>query len=292
MLALKALLNFTILASNTALKLPLRNWTKRFMSTTYHIKKDKTYTKEIYRRPVYRLVKLSYKTVYHRGTNMKNTKYNAIIFDMDGTITDTEFLWKQATLMLIERRGITLSANEHTNLHKKLSGMGLRGTCQIIKSTFKLSDSREDLMEEKAQIACDLFEQKVRLFDGFIEFHANLKKHNLKHAIATNADDKSLAVAKRVLSLDKYFNEHIYNISHVNNRAKPDPTLYLYTAEKLDVDPKNCIAIEDSPHGIRAAKDAGMFCIGYNSSKDHDQVKEADIIVNEYEHIDLGKLLK
>jgi HAD superfamily hydrolase (TIGR01509 family) len=223
---------------------------------------------------------------------MKNLKYKAIIFDMDGTITDTESLWKRATLTIIERRGISVSPADQDRFHKQLSGMSLHEACARIKAVFNLPDSHENIMKEKADIAHELFEQEVRLFEGFIKFHADIKERKLKIAIATNADDKSLAIAKRILDLEDYFDEHIYNISHVDNQAKPHPALYLYAAEQLGVDPEDCIAIEDSPHGIRAAKDAGMFCIGYNSSRDKNQVKEADLIVDEYHHIDLEKLLK
>ena len=71
----------------------------------------------------------------------------------------------------------------------------------------------------------------------------------------------------------------MYSVSDVNNCAKPDPALYIHTTTKLNVSPTVSIAIEDSAHGIRAAKQAGLFCIGLNSGKNKALLYEADYIV-------------
>jgi beta-phosphoglucomutase-like phosphatase (HAD superfamily) len=68
--------------------------------------------------------------------------------------------------------------------------------------------------------------------------------------------------------------------------------LYLHAAKQIDIAAELCVAIEDSAHGIRAAKGAGMFCIGINTSKNLDNLKEADFIIDTYHDIDLPRLLK
>jgi haloacid dehalogenase superfamily, subfamily IA, variant 3 with third motif having DD or ED len=130
----------------------------------------------------------------------------------------------------------------------------------------------------------------LQLIEGFIVFHQKLMLLGLKTGLATNADDDSFIVAKETLQLHTYFGDHMYNVTHVG-KYKPDPALYLHASQQLGIDPRLCIAIEDSAHGVNAAKAAGMFCIGINTSKRLDQLNNADIIVNSYDEIDLEKLL-
>lgn len=93
-----------------------------------------------------------------------------------------------------------------------------------------------------------------------------------------------------MLKIERFFDKHIYNVSRVNNI--PDPILYLYTAKQLNINPAQCIAIEDSAHGIKAAKSAGMYCIGINTAGNYEQLKESDIIVDSYSDINLKDILK
>ena len=89
----------------------------------------------------------------------------------------------------------------------------------------------------------------------------------------------------------KYFAEHIYHVDHVKKAYKPNPDVYLHSAKMLNLDPSECIAIEDSSSGVKAAKAAGMYCIGINTGKNRDLLKQADAIVDCYTEIDLEKLL-
>lgn len=100
-----------------------------------------------------------------------------------------------------------------------------------------------------------------------------------------------MAITNETLQLDNFFGEHIYNISHVNNKYKPHPDLYLYAAQRLGIPPEECIAIEDSTHGVNAAVSAGMFCIGINTGNDKYALRHAQMIVDNYNQIDLENLL-
>lgn len=211
---------------------------------------------------------------------------------MDGTIIDTEHIWIQATEELITSRGIAYKSHENCPLQKQIRGLALRETCTIIKNTFNLSETVEDLVREKSNNAVQLYKGNVKFIDGFLDFHKKAKTHNLKIGIATNADDATVDATNTALNLEELFGEHIYGISRVNNKCKPDPAIYLFAAQKLGIDPKDCLAIEDSEHGIKAARSAGMFCIGINSSSNRDNVKESDLIIDSYEELDLTKLLK
>ena len=218
--------------------------------------------------------------------------FRAIIFDMDGTIVDTENLWRQASRAVIANRGYILSAQEEMILQEQLPGSGLPKSCQLIKDIIKTDDSIEILMKEKSAIACRLYESGISFIQGFAEFHKKVADIPLKMAVATNANIQTMEITDKSLNLCQYFGKHLYTINHVNNMGKPNPAIYLYAAQQLGIDPKECIAIEDSAHGILAAKVAGMFCIGINTSKKPEQIKNADLKVERYEDINLDALLK
>lgn len=219
-------------------------------------------------------------------------KYKAIIFDMDGTIIDTNPLWRAANRALLKKRGIVLSPEIEHELFMKIDGLTITQTCTQIKEFTQLTDPLEIIIQEKLQIVCGLYKEQIKFMDGFTDFHKKVQSYNLKTGVATNADDHTLTIAKKALNLERFFGKHIYNISYVNNKGKPDPDVYLHAAAQLNVPPEQCIAIEDSAHGIQAAKSAGLFCIGFNSSNHFAHVQHSHYIVNRYDEIDLARLLE
>ncbi len=210
---------------------------------------------------------------------------------MDGTIIDTNHVWHQARKQIIINRGYQLTLEDEAYLDQQLAGLDTLKSCQIIKDLIQTDDSIEILMKEKTALACQLYERGIRFIDGFTEFHAKARAIPLKMGVATNANLQTVIVTDKNLNLTHYFEHHVYTINHVNNIGKPNPAIYLYAAKQLQVDPKECIAIEDSAHGILAAQSAGMLCIGINSGGKPEQIQKADIKVNGYHEIILDELL-
>jgi beta-phosphoglucomutase-like phosphatase (HAD superfamily) len=221
---------------------------------------------------------------------MKN--FSAVIFDMDGTIVQTENIWKAASASLLAKSSLDITPEQYQELYDRSHGLAMKETCMLIKEYGQLTDSVEELMIEKKIIARALYAQGISFVSGFPEFHKKIADFNLKTGVATNADEYTLDVTNKVMNLSQFFGEHMYSIASVDNRCKPSPDIYLYVADKLKVAPHNCMAVEDSAHGIAAAKAAGMWCIGINTSGDLNQLREADLIISSYHDIDLTALGK
>ena len=218
--------------------------------------------------------------------------FAAIIFDMDGTIVQTENIWREASERLLSKSTLEIAPEKRQELYDRSHGLAMKETCLLIKEYGQLHESIDELIIEKKRIAQELYDRGISFIPGFPEFHQHISAANLKSGVATNADEHTLNTTNRVMNLSQFFGEHLYSIASVNNRCKPHPDIYLYVADKLQVNPRDCMAVEDSAHGIAAAKAAGMWCIGINTSNDLNQLREADVIISSYHGINLNTLKK
>lgn len=219
------------------------------------------------------------------------TYYQAIIFDMDGTIVQTDHIWNQVSAIMLANRNIRFDETIY-EIASQCTGISLKDACIHVKKALGWDESIEELEYEARSIASLLFDSAdISLINGFTTFFQNIVSGtDLKIALATNSPSNIINVIEKKIKLHIFFGKHIYHIDHVNNIGKPNPALYLFTAQQLNVDPGRCIAIEDSASGIAAAKTAGMFCIGINPSNQLNKV-DADILVNNYSEINLRKIL-
>ncbi len=217
--------------------------------------------------------------------------YTTILFDMDGTIVNTEILWGKATHILLTRRGIEVTGALQRTVNLRVRGLHVKAICAELKAMFNLTDDIATLAYEEEQLVHSLYDTHLGFMEGFHTFHEQLRKLNIKCAIATNATDISLTKTNDILKLDTFFGTHMYSSSCVNNVTKPAPDIFLYAAKQLDSHPSECIVIEDSRHGVAAAKAAGMYCIGINNTGIPEFTQAADAVIKDFTELDAHTLI-
>jgi HAD superfamily hydrolase (TIGR01509 family) len=181
----------------------------------------------------------------------------SIIFDLDGTLVDSEKVWRKAMLQFFDELGIPEEETESVN--RQLVGLTEQDAMQKISDTFTIPIAPEKLSERRLEIVGDLHATEAYLFDGVYDLLEALEYAGFKTAVATSSE-RSLAeylIAKHNI---RSFFDAILAAQDVAN-GKPHPEIFLAAAERICADPESCIVIEDSPHGLEAAKSAGMKAI-------------------------------
>ncbi len=185
---------------------------------------------------------------------MDTLQFDAIIFDMDGLLVDTERVWKIAESALLAARGKEYSPVKH----EALIGRGMREFIDGIKSSYAVDDSAEVLTAELYERLYALLPGRIVVQPGAPELIAHIQTHNIPRAIASSSP---LHMIDFVVS-DRGWGE-FFGVRASGDevpRGKPAPDVYLLAAERLGIDPARCLALEDSPNGARAAVGAGMTC--------------------------------
>jgi beta-phosphoglucomutase len=210
-----------------------------------------------------------------------------VIFDMDGVIVDTEPVHHYAYNQHFTELNIEVS-NE---MYASFTGNSTRNVFQKLKESFKLEHEVEDLILRKRHLFNNAFDTKpdLELIDGVHKLIQNLYSNNTQLIVASSASKSTINRVFNRFDLHQYFT-HIVSGEDFP-KSKPDPAIFLHAAS-LSIAPKeNCIVIEDSTNGIKAAKAAGIYCIGYDSvnSKLQDY-SLADRVISHFDEVSYDKL--
>lgn len=222
------------------------------------------------------------------------TKIKAVIFDMDGTIIQTDHIWSQVVRDFLREEGVRAFTEHDTKMIESLSGMSTAAASKLIKHHFSLPGEALTIASRKMELANGYFRKGVNFIEGFEAFHQLLREHAIPSGIGTNATPQNLEPLQESMQFHRFFGEHVYGIAHVNYIPKPDPTLFLHVAAQLGVKPEECVVFEDSIYGFQAAKAAGMKCIAIKGPNNHHLLDHAHAAIDSYhEAVDaLKKIIK
>ena len=177
---------------------------------------------------------------------------DAVIFDLDGSLVDSMWMWRAIDIESLGRFGIPLPED----LQSKIEGMSFSETAVYFKEFFHIPDSLEKIKADWNRMAWDKYTNKVPLKPGIPEFLEGCRKNRIMLGIATSNSRELVENIADVHNLRDYFTCIMTgcDVAH----GKPAPDIYLAVAEKLNVKPEKCLVFEDIIPGIQAGKSAGM----------------------------------
>jgi HAD superfamily hydrolase (TIGR01509 family) len=199
----------------------------------------------------------------------------ALIFDMDGLLIDSELLAAGAMDRFLARYGL----ERRPDVHQKLLGRRLPEAMAIVRDHYGLEHELHAMIEEYGAMRVAALRGAVKPMPGARALIAFGRSAGLKLALATSGMREHATVSLVETGLDGLFDVEV--TGDEVERGKPEPDLFLRAAQKLGVDPSACVVFEDAPNGVAAARAAGMVvaAVPNESSKSHDFPVEPDVVL-------------
>lgn len=214
-------------------------------------------------------------------------KYDAVIFDLDGTIIDSMWMWHAIDVEYLGGFGIEIPED----LQRCIEGKSFTETAIYFKERFNIPDDVETIKDNWHRMSMEMYSTRVDLKPGVYDFIKEIYDNKIKLAIATSNSKELTAAVLKARGIDEFFQAVITGSDVI--KGKPNPDIYLKAAEQLQVCPEKCLVIEDVPQGIIAGKNAGMeVCAVYDKySVDVDEKKHllSDYYIESYEDITYDK---
>jgi len=182
------------------------------------------------------------------------THFDAIIFDMDGLLVDSERVWYMAEDDFIQSYGHVYTEEAR----EAIVGLRLDEFIAKLKAIYNLEPSVQDLSRQLEKMVLDLIPLEVQVQPGAQEMIDYVSKNDIPHAIASSSSMNVINTTLAAQGWADLFKVRCTADDDIN--GKPAPDVYLRAAKTLGVDPEKCLALEDSPNGARAAVAAGMTC--------------------------------
>lgn len=208
----------------------------------------------------------------------------AVIFDLDGVISDTQNLHSEIEVAIFRKYGVEVSKKR---INEKYAGVPCKDFFREIFAQNNISTDIEKVVKEKQDLMLRRSKGNILPMPGALKLIAEADQRGLGMAVATSSPKKLADLILTELDLTNVF-KTVVTIEDVKN-GKPDPEIFLLAAKKLGVKPQECIVIEDGRSGMLAAKRAGMRCVGLvkdKSKKDY----SADILVESLNEINDEKI--
>jgi len=208
-----------------------------------------------------------------------------VLWDMDGVIADSQSFHFAAWQETFAKRGVKFSGEEFVRI------FGTRNDF-IVHSVMGKGLPERDvqiIVQEKEENFRQKARGNIKPFPGVVRLLSSIKNGNFRLGLVSSAPKENIALILGELDLEGLFDCIVFG--QEVSESKPSPQIYLLAADKLEVTPKDCVVIEDSPLGVKAAKTAGMQCLAVTNTHPIQELQEADRVVDSLENVDLIALL-
>lgn len=207
----------------------------------------------------------------------------ALIFDFDGVVIDSERYWPDIGRRIFTR----ISGAPFTDaVRRTFTGHSLPNCHDIMVREYGLSMPYAEYEQVVTTCAREIYDTVVQPMPSVAAFIELVHARRMATAIASSNKRDFVVNTARRLDLEKYFPIIVTGDDVPHGRAKPQPDIYVLAADRLGMAAAECIAIEDSPTGIKAAKAAGMHCIALHSDHngEHD-LSQADTHISHFDEL-------
>ncbi len=216
------------------------------------------------------------------------SKAKAVIWDMDGVIADTGPYHLKAWQAVFGKRGVNFTPEDFQRNFGQRNDTIIRDTLGDRIAQTEL----EAIAREKEETFRSLVRENITPLPGALELIRSLGEHGFRIALGSSAPIENIQLVTQGLGIDNYF-QAIASGREVTE-GKPSPQGFLLAAQKLGVEPGECIVIEDAVAGVAACQRAGMRCLAVTNTHPRERLAHADLIVDSLEEVtptDLENLL-
>jgi HAD superfamily hydrolase (TIGR01509 family) len=212
--------------------------------------------------------------INNNGSVQDKNFIKSVIFDCDGVLVNSEPFSCQALNILFEKYfKIDIGVD-----YSEIIGKSLQDTFEYYFKKYEFENIDEKLLltlyQEKDEVYMELAKDKLKQFPGISQFINHCITNDICIAVASSGTLEKIKFSLNETGLTKYF-DIIISADQVEN-GKPSPDIFLYSAKKLNLDPKHCLVIEDSLSGIIAGNKAGMFTVAISNTFPREKLKEAN----------------
>jgi beta-phosphoglucomutase len=207
----------------------------------------------------------------------------AIIFDMDGTLVDSEPMHLRAYEQLAERFGGTYTESDN----REFLGRKDSDVCRALVARLNINLTPDQVVTLKEQLMVELLSDATPR-PGVLDVLEKAHELAIPMAVASSATMQTIELVVDILKIRHYFK----NLTSGDEVAhgKPAPDIFLLASQRLNVKPEDCLAIEDTFNGIKAAKAAGMVCLAIPcEATRHQDHSQADVQMTSLEQLDVNR---
>ena len=197
----------------------------------------------------------------------------AVLFDMDGVLVDTERQICLAAIQMFKELGVVALPDDFL----PFVGTGENRYLGGVAEKYGVHIDIEAAKRRTYHIYGEIVHGKLEPLTGVREFITACRAKGIKTAIATSADLTKMEINLREIGLPAETFDATVNGLEVAHK-KPSPEIYLTAARKVGIEPRRCLVVEDAINGVQAAKAAGMYCLALTTSFNAKQLSQADWI--------------
>lgn len=212
---------------------------------------------------------------------MVNAKCKGVLFDMDGVLVDSEEFIARATCMMFAEKGLKAVPEDFRPFIGTGEDRFIGGVAEKYNFPLNLPEAKKRTYD----IYLDIIVGKLQPLEGVKDFIAKCQKLGLKLAVASSADMRKVKGNLKEIGLDHGEFQAIVCGEDVEHK-KPAPDIFILAANKLGLEAKDCLVIEDAISGVKAAKSAGAKCMAITSSFSKEQLDGADFFAENL--VDIG----